>query len=49
MWSYFLGTVLCKVSDVFLPGCPQILSLLKFRMRGIFEPHNCPSQRQKAS
>ena len=49
MWSYFLGTVLCEVSDVFLPSCPQILSLLKFRMRGIFEPHNCPSQRQKAS
>ena len=30
-WPYFLGNVLVEVRVVFLPDCPLILSLLKYR------------------
>ena len=35
-WPYFLGNVLVKVIVVFLPDCPLILSLLKYRDVGAF-------------
>ena len=39
--SYFVG-ILRSVGDIFLPSCPQILSLLNVSFRGIFEPHKSP-------
>ena len=35
-WLYFLGNVLARVRVVFLPDCPLVLSLLKYRSVGIF-------------
>ena len=35
-WPYFLGNVLVEVRVVFLPDCPLILSLLKYRDVGAF-------------
>ena len=35
-WSYFLGKVLVEVRVVFLPDCPLIFSLLKYRDVGAF-------------
>ena len=34
--SYFLGNVLIGVRVIFLPNCPLILSLLKYRGVGYF-------------
>ena len=34
--AYFLGNVLVGVRVVFLPNCPLVLSLLKYRGVGIF-------------
>ena len=38
---YFVG-ILNKVADIFLPGYPQVFSLLNLRFRGIFEPQKSP-------
>jgi len=35
-WSYLLGNVLVEVRVVFLPDCPLVLSLLKYRDIRIF-------------
>ena len=35
-WPYFLGNILVEVRVVFLPDCPLVLSLLKYRSVGIF-------------
>ena len=35
-WSYFLGNVLVRVRVVFLPDCPLILFLLKYKGVGVF-------------
>ena len=35
-WPYFLGNVLVGVRVVFLPDCPLILSLLKYKSIGAF-------------
>ena len=46
--SYFVGFV-SGVRDMFLLGCPQVVSLLNLRFRGISEPHKNPFQRGKSS
>ena len=35
-WPYFLGNVLVGVRIVFLPDCPLVLILLKYRCVGVF-------------
>ena len=35
-WSYFLGNILVGVRIVFLPDCPLVLSLLKYKGVGAF-------------
>ena len=35
-WSYFLGNVLVRVRVVFLPDCPLVLFLLKYKGVGAF-------------
>ena len=35
-WSYFLGNVLVRVRVAFLPDCPLVLSLLKYKGIGAF-------------
>ena len=40
--SYFVD-ILCKVRDIFLPSCPQVLSLLNVGFRGDGEPIIGPS------
>ena len=46
--SYFVGFV-SGVRDMFLLGCPQVVSLLNLRFKGISEPHKSPFQREKSS
>ena len=36
--SYFVG-ILSGVGDIFLPGCPQVFSLLNVEFRDISESH----------
>ena len=43
---YFVG-ILRGIGDIFLPYCPQILSLLVVSFMGIFEPHKSPFQKGK--
>ena len=45
---YFVG-ILRGIGDIFLPYCPQILSLLEVSFMGIFEPHKSPVQKGKFS
>ena len=42
--SNFLS-FLSGVGGTFLPGCPQVFSLLSVRFMGISEPHKNPIQR----
>ena len=35
-WPYFLDNVLVGVRVVFLPNCPLVLSLHKYRSVGVF-------------
>ena len=37
--SYFVGSVLRGIGDVFLLNCPQVLSMLNVGLRDIFESH----------
>ena len=46
--SYFVGFV-SGVRDMFLLGCPQVVSLLNLRFRGISEPHKNLVQRRESS
>ena len=38
---YFVG-ILHGVKDIFLLDCPQVLSLLNVRFKGISKPHKSP-------
>ena len=40
---YFVG-ILCRVGDIFLSACPQVLSLLNVGSKGISEPHQNSSK-----
>ena len=35
-WSYFLGNILVGVRVIFLPDCPLVLFLLKYKGVGAF-------------
>ena len=45
---YFVG-ILSRVGYIFLPGCPQVFSLLKVMFRSIFESHKSLIQRGESS
>ena len=47
-WSYFLGNVLVGLRIVFLPDCPLVLFLLKYKGVGAFlNPKNEESKQRK--
>ena len=46
-WSYFVGKVLSRVKDVFLPCCPQVLSYLNLGCRGVFEKYKSQVQERE--
>ena len=46
-WSYFLGNIFVGVRVAFLPDCPLVLSLLKYRDVGVFLNQNNEESKQE--